>query len=84
MNYLTPAQVLFIHARLVAETDGATGLRDLGLLESAIARLQATFRGQDLYPDLFHKAAALMESWMATSGSALPQPASFCRSTAVA
>lgn len=62
MKYLTPAQVLFIHVRLVAETGGATGLRDLGLLEAAVARPQATFQGHDLYPDLFHKAAALMES----------------------
>lgn len=61
MNYLTPAQVLFIHARLVAETGGATGVRDLGLLEAAIARPRATFQGHDLYPDLLHKTAALME-----------------------
>ena len=58
--YLTAVQVLFIHARLLAETGGATGVRDLGLLESAIARPRATFDGQDLYPDLYAKAAALM------------------------
>ena len=62
MKYLTPEQVLFIHARLVTETGGAHGVRDLGLLLSALARSQATFDGQDLYPDLFHKAGALMES----------------------
>lgn len=62
MNYLAPEQVLFIHARLVTETGGAHGVRDLGLLLSALARPQATFDGQDLYPDLFHKAGALMES----------------------
>ncbi|MCG2786444.1 MAG: type II toxin-antitoxin system death-on-curing family toxin [Anaerolineae bacterium] len=62
MKYLTPEQVLFIHARLVTETGGAHGVRDLGLLLSALARPQTTFDGQDLYPDLFHKAGALMES----------------------
>ncbi|MCB0041825.1 MAG: type II toxin-antitoxin system death-on-curing family toxin [Caldilinea sp.] len=62
MNYLTTAQVLFIHARLIAETGGAPGIRDLGLLESAVARPQATFDGEDLYPDLVTKAAALMAS----------------------
>ena len=62
MNYLTTAQVLFIHARLIAETGGAPGIRDLGLLESAVARPQATFDGEDLYPDLATKAAALMAS----------------------
>jgi death-on-curing protein len=64
MNYLTPEQVLFIHSRLVAETGGSHGVRDLGLLESAVARPQATFDGKDLYPDLFTKAAALMDSFI--------------------
>lgn len=62
MNYLTPEQVLFIHSRLVAETGGSHGVRDLGLLESAIARPKATFDSKELYPDLFMKAAALMDS----------------------
>ncbi|MFH2102526.1 MAG: type II toxin-antitoxin system death-on-curing family toxin [Chloroflexota bacterium] len=62
MIFLTPEQVLFIHARLVAETGGEHGLRDLGLLESALARPQASFDGKDLYPDLAAKAAALLES----------------------
>jgi death on curing protein len=61
-HFLTPEQVLFIHARLVSETGGSHGVRDLGLLESAVARPQASFDSQDLYPDLFTKAAALLES----------------------
>lgn len=62
MKYLTVEQVLFIHARLVSEISGTHGVRDLGLLESAVARPQATFEGNDLYSDIFSKAAALMES----------------------
>jgi len=62
MKYLTAEQVLFIHSRLVAEFGGSHGIRDLGLLESAVARPQATFEGKDLYPNIFNKAAALMES----------------------
>ena len=62
MNYLTPEQVLFIHARLITETGGEHGVRDLGMLLSAVARPQATFDREDLYPDLFSKAAALLES----------------------
>ncbi len=62
MKYLTPEQVLFIHARLIAETGGSHGIRDLGMLESAVARPRASFGGNDLYPDLFIKAAALMDS----------------------
>ncbi|NJN53308.1 MAG: type II toxin-antitoxin system death-on-curing family toxin [Anaerolineae bacterium] len=61
-EYLTAQQLLFIHARLITTTGGEYGVRDIGLLESAVARPQATFGGVDLYPDLFSKAAALMES----------------------
>ena len=60
--FLTAQQILFVHARLIDTTGGEHGLRDLGLLESAAARPQATFDGKELYPDLFQKAAALMES----------------------
>ena len=62
MKYLTAEQVLFIHARLIEETGGEHDLLDLGLLQSAVGRPQATFDGQDLYPDLFSKAAAMLES----------------------
>lgn len=61
-EYLTPEQVLFLHSRLITETGGAQGVRDLGMLLSALGRPQATFDGKDLYPDLFLKAAALMDS----------------------
>jgi death-on-curing protein len=60
--YLSAPQVLFIHARLIAETGGEPGIRDLGLLESAVARPKATFDRADLYPALVDKAAALFES----------------------
>jgi death-on-curing protein len=62
MDYLTTEQVLFIHARLIEETGGGHGILDLGLLLSAIARPQASFDVKDLYPDIFSKAAALMDS----------------------
>ncbi len=62
MKYLNPEQVLFIHARLIAETGGSHGVRDLGMLESAVARPHSSFEGKDMYPDLFIKAAALLDS----------------------
>jgi len=62
MKYLTAEQVLFIHARLIAETGGSHGIRDLARLESAVSRPQATFDGKELYPDVFLKAAALLDS----------------------
>ena len=62
MKYLRDEEVLFLHNRLIEETGGAHGVRDLNLLLSALFRPRATFKGKPLYPDLFSKAAALMES----------------------
>jgi len=62
MEYLSVAEIILLHARLIQQTGGSRGIRDVGLLESAVARPQATFERQDLYPDLWTKAAALMES----------------------
>lgn len=39
MRYLSIAEVLDLHQRLFADTGGATGVRDLGALESATPRL---------------------------------------------
>jgi death on curing protein len=50
------------HALLVAEFGGATGLRDLGDLEAALARPHQTFGGQDLILTAEGKAAAMLES----------------------
>lgn len=61
MIYLTAEQVLFLHDRLVEETGGEHGVRDLGGLESALARPQAGFGGTEFYPDLMTKAAVLLD-----------------------
>lgn len=62
IRYLLPEQVLFIHSRLIQSTGGAHGIRDLSMLLSALGRPQATFDGNDLYDDLFSKAASLLDS----------------------
>lgn len=62
MKYLGYSQTLLIYKRVIEETGGSYGIRDEGLLRSALARPQASFGGQDLYPTLFEKAAALLES----------------------
>lgn len=61
-RYLTAEQILFIHSRIINETGGEFGIRDLGVLQSAVARPKATFDGKKLYPNIFSKAAALLES----------------------
>ncbi|NUH38558.1 Fic family protein [Streptomyces samsunensis] len=57
MHYLTLPELLNLAERL-----GESEVRDYGLLESALARPQASVFGQDAYPDVWQKAAALMES----------------------
>ncbi len=62
MKYLTPQQIFAIHIQVTKRTGGSQGVRDLGLLESAVFRPQASFDGRDLYKNIFDKAAALLQS----------------------
>jgi death-on-curing protein len=48
--FLTPDEALAIHARQIAHYGGSAGLRDLGLLESALAMPAATFGSDFLHP----------------------------------
>ncbi len=59
MRYVTLAEVVELHRRLLQATGGAPGIRDLGALESAVVQPKATFGSADLYPTLVDKAAAL-------------------------
>jgi death-on-curing protein len=54
--------ILILHSKSIKDFGGSHGVRDLGLLESALARPFQTFEGEDLYPTIFQKAAALGES----------------------
>jgi death-on-curing protein len=59
MRYLTLVEVLDLHRRIIEQSAGALGIRDLGLLESAIAQPRMTFGSEDLYPTIIDKAVAL-------------------------
>jgi death-on-curing protein len=58
-RYLSLGEVVELHRRLLEATGGASGIRDIGALDSAVAQPKATFGGVDLYPTLVEKAAAL-------------------------
>ena len=47
MRFLSLAEVLQLHAILIASSGGAAGVRDLGRVQSALAQPQATFDGVD-------------------------------------
>lgn len=59
MRYLTVAEVLETYQRVMQQTGGLVGIRDLGALESAVAQPYMTFDRKELYPSLVDKAAAL-------------------------
>lgn len=59
MRWLTLAEVLALHRQLIEESGGSAGLRDLGLLESALAQPWQSFAGEDLYPGFWEKVACL-------------------------
>jgi death-on-curing protein len=63
-KHISLDEVIAIHDNMVSLYGGSHGIRDLGLVESAISRPKATFGGKDLYPDIFTKAAALFHSLM--------------------
>lgn len=60
--YLSFEQLLWLHERQIRTFGGSQGVRDRGGAEAALARPQMTFDGEDLYPDVEVKAAALMHS----------------------
>ena len=58
--FLTLGEILEIHQDQINRYGGASGIRDIGLLQSAIAMPSASFGGQFLHSDLFEMAAAYL------------------------
>jgi death-on-curing protein len=59
MKLLTLKQILILQERIIEQSGGATGVRDNGILESALAQPDMSYAGNDLYPTLIEKVAAL-------------------------
>lgn len=53
---ISTIRALYVHDRIIERTGGRHGIRDIALLESALARPFATFDGRDLYPDAFARS----------------------------
>lgn len=62
MKRLTVDSVCVLHHILISETGGLDGIRDVGLLESAVNSPFQTFDGKSIYPSLESKAARLCYS----------------------
>ncbi len=59
MRYVTVGEVLEIYSRVIEQSGGGVGIRDLGALESAVAQPRMTFNDEELYPTIAGKASAL-------------------------
>ena len=59
MRYLRLHEILQLYLRIIEQSGGSMGIRDLNALESAMAQPRMKFSGEDLYPSLIEKAAAL-------------------------
>ena len=59
MIKFTKEQIIKLHEQIIAQTGGETGIRDMKLLDSAIAAPFQSFDNNDLYPSIQSKAARL-------------------------
>ena len=59
MIVLSKEQILYLHEELIDEAGGMQGLKDEGLLDSALAAPFKSFEDQDLFPSIYQKAARL-------------------------
>lgn len=59
MIYLERDDIILLHTELIEQFGGSYGIRDDGLLDSALSAPFQTFGGLDLYPSLVEKAAQL-------------------------
>lgn len=66
--YLDLQQVLDLHDASILLFGGSPGVRDLGLVQSAVAQPRQSFGGVDLYPTLVEKAGALGYSLVRNHG----------------
>ena len=62
MILLTANEIITLHRKLTAKSGGSAGLRDLGLLQSAVDSVYAGFGDIELYPTAAEKAARLAYS----------------------
>lgn len=59
MIRLSKEQVILLHKRLIEATGGREGIRDEGMLDSALANPFQSFENEELYPSVQAKAAQL-------------------------
>ncbi|HEX9060182.1 MAG TPA: type II toxin-antitoxin system death-on-curing family toxin [Clostridia bacterium] len=68
MRFLSIENIILFHEKIVGETGGSSGIRDRGLIESALNRVFMTYDGKDLYPNINEKIAVIAHSLISNHG----------------
>ncbi len=59
MRRISIEEIIYMHSETVKATGGSDGIRDMGLLNSAVNAPFQSFGGYDVYPTIYEKAARL-------------------------
>lgn len=68
MRCSSVSDIIILHQKVIDKTGGSHGVRDLGLIESAVSRAYATFGGNDLYETVEAKIAVTAYSLVSNHG----------------
>jgi death-on-curing protein len=68
MRFLVIENIILFHEKIIKETGGSDGVRDRGLIESALNRAFMTYEGKDLYPGTIEKVAVITHSLISNHG----------------
>lgn len=68
MRGLSVSEIIILHQKIADKTGGSHGIRDIGLVESAVSQAYATFGGNDLYETMEAKVAATTYSLVSNHG----------------
>ena len=68
MEMIALEEIIIFHEKIIEKTGGSQGIRDIGLIESAINRPFQTYDGIELYPEIESKISAITYSLINNHG----------------
>src|SRR4051794_4516999 len=68
MRFLTIENIILFQEKIIKESGGSAGIRDRGLIESALNRAFMTYDGKDLYPSIIEKISVIVYSLISNHG----------------
>ncbi len=68
MRTMQIRDIIKLHSKMIEATGGSSGIRDIGLVESALNRCHSSFGGQDMYPEMIRKISVVTYSLVNNHG----------------